>query len=76
MDASTNSPKAIATPASDMMLALMPSMRNGMKESSTATGMVMIGMIALGKCHRNSRMISATVTITSRIVRFTLLIAR
>ena len=31
---------AMAIPPSDMMLAVMPSMRKGMKEISTATGMV------------------------------------
>ncbi len=60
----------MATPASDMMLALMPSMWKGMKESNTATGMVAIGMAALGKCHRKTRMMRTTVITTSMIVSF------
>ncbi len=54
------------------MLAVSPIMRNGMKEMRTAKGIVMMGMMALGMCHRNSRMTSATVTITSNSVDFTL----
>ena len=65
MAASTSAPMAMAMPPSDMMLAVMPIMRKGMKESRTATGMVIIGMMALGICQRKSRITSATVKITS-----------
>ena len=46
--ASTSSPIAIAMPPSDMMFAVIPSARNGMNATRTATGMVMSGMSALG----------------------------
>ena len=75
MEASTSAPMAIAIPPSDMMLAVIPIMRNGMKASSTAIGMVMMGMIALGKCHRNTMTISETVRITSTTVDFRVAIA-
>ena len=67
---------AMAMPPSDMMLAVMPSARNGMNEISTATGIVMIGMIALGTCSRNSRTMKTTVRMTSTSVSETLLMAR
>ena len=70
MEASTSSLNAMATPASDMILALMPIMRNGMNASNTAIGMVTIGIAALGKCHRKTRMMSTTVIATSMIVSF------
>ena len=41
----------MATPASDMILALMPIMRKGMNDSNTATGMTVspaLGFIAPG----------------------------
>ena len=71
MEASTSSLNAMATPASDMILALMPIMRNGMNASSTAIGMVTMGMAALGKCHRKTRMMRTTVMRTSRMVSLT-----
>jgi hypothetical protein len=67
---------AMAIPESDMMLAVMPTMRNGMKATSTTTGMVIMGISALGMSERNSRMTRATVTITSSRVHFRLSMAR
>ncbi len=46
---------AMAMPPRDMMLAVTPIMRKGMKESRTAIGMVMIGMRALGMCQRKDQ---------------------
>ena len=66
----------MAMPPSDMMFAVMPSIRNGMNETSTATGMVMTGMSALGTCHRNSRTMKTTVRMTSTSVSVTLSMAR
>ena len=51
-------------PPSDMMFELIPIARIGMNEISTATGIVTIGMMALGTCHRKIRITSAT-TISS-----------
>src|ERR1039457_6885823 len=48
MAASTMAPMAIAMPPRDMMLAVIPIMRIGMNEIITATGMVIIGIAALG----------------------------
>ncbi len=70
--ASTSSPIAMAMPPSDMMLAVMPMARNGMNAMSTATGIVMIGMIALGMWSRNRRMMKTTVAMTSKSVSVTL----
>src|SRR5439155_19442745 len=74
MEASTSSPKAMATPASDMMLALIPRSRRGMKESSTTTGMVMMGIAALGKCHKNTSTISSVKTTIFEVVATVVLI--
>ncbi len=59
---------AMAIPPSDMMLAVTPMAWKGMKASSTATGMVTSGMMALGRCQRKSRITSETVTSTSTSV--------
>ncbi len=75
MAASTSSPMAMAIPPSDMMFAVIPSIRNGMNEMSTATGMVMTGMSALGTCHRKSSTMKTTVRMTSMSVSETLLMA-
>ncbi len=66
----------MAMPPSDMMFAVMPSIRNGMNEMSTATGMVMMGMSALGTCQRKSRTMKTTVRMTSMSVSVTLSMAR
>ena len=76
MAASTSSPIAMAMPPSDMMLAVMPSIRNGMNDTSTATGIVMTGISALGTCQRNSSTMKTTVRMTSISVSVTLSIAR
>ena len=47
-----------------------------MNATSTATGMVMSGMSALGTCHRNSSTMKTTVSTTSTSVSLTLSIAR
>ena len=57
-----------------MILALIPIKRNGMNASNTAIGMVAIGMDALGKCRKKTRMMRTTVITTSMIVPLTLLI--
>ncbi len=67
---------AMAMPPSDMMLAVIPISRKGMKEIRTATGMVMIGMMALGMCQRKRRITRATVTMTSMSVDFRLSMER
>ncbi len=72
MAASPRAPMAMAMPPSDMMLAVRPMPSKGTKEISTASGMVTIGMIALGTCHRNSRITKHRVRMTSMIVRFRL----
>ena len=69
-------PMAMAMPPKDMMLALTPSQRKGMKAMSTATGIVIMGMRALGMWRRKSRMTRATVTITSTRVVFRVAMAR
>ena len=43
-----------------------------MNESNTAIGIVTIGISALGKCQRKTRIMSTTVMTTSLIVCFTL----
>ena len=58
------------------MFAVIPSARNGMNATSTATGMVMSGMSALGTCHRNSSTMKTTASTTSTSVSLTLSIAR
>ena len=61
-------PMAMAIPPRDMMLAVIPMSRKGMKEMRMATGMVISGMRALGMCQRKSRITRATVTSTSMSV--------
>ena len=56
---------AMAMPPRDMMLAVIPMSRKGMKESRTTTGMVMMGTMALGMCQRKSRITAATVRISA-----------
>ena len=68
MAASTMAPIATAMPPSDMMLAVSPSARMGMKASSTAIGMVKIGMSALGRCQRKRRMTPLTMRSSSTSV--------
>ncbi len=51
-------------PASDMMFDEMPISRIGMNASSTDTGMVMMGTIADGMCHRKIRITRLTMTIS------------
>ena len=76
MAASTKAPTAMMIPPRDMMLAVTPIILNGMKEISTATGMVITGMMALGKCHRKIRITRETVISTSTRVDFMLPMAR
>ena len=72
MAASTRAPTAMTIPPRDMMLAVTPMSRKGMKERRMATGMVMMGMMALGMCQRNNRITRETVTSTSTRVPFML----
>jgi hypothetical protein len=58
------------------MFAVIPIARNGMNATSTATGIVISGMSALGTCHRNSSTMKDTVSTTSTSVSLTLSIAR
>jgi len=67
---------AMAIPPSDMMLALTPIIRKGMKATSTATGMVTSGTIALGMCQRKARITSATVIMISITVSLSVSIDR
>ena len=65
-------PMATAMPPSDMMLAVMPDICIGMKARITVIGIVMIGMMALGKCHRKIRitrltMISSSISVCFRL---------
>ncbi len=76
MAASTIAPIAIAMPPSDMMFDVSPMAFIGMNEIMMAIGIVKTGMIALGKCHRKIRMISATMIISSISVWFRLSIDR
>ena len=59
-------PTAIAMPPSDMMFELIPMACMGTNEISTATGMVTMGMMALGTCHRKIRITRPT-TINSSV---------
>ena len=54
----------MAMPASDMMLEEIPINRIGMNASSTATGIVMMGTIADGMCHRKIRITMLTMMIS------------
>ena len=74
--ASTSSPIAIAIPPRDMMFAVIPSMRKGMKDTSTAIGIVIKGTIALGTCQRKRSTMKTTVRTTSTSVQLTLSTAR
>ena len=47
-------------------------MRNGTNAASAASGIVRIGMTALGTCHRKAKMIAATVIMISTRVDVTL----
>ena len=52
-------------PESDMMLEVSFMPYIGMKDSSTAIGIVTIGMMAEGKCQRKSRITRLTMIISS-----------
>src|SRR5262245_49922802 len=65
MAASTMAPIATAIPPRDMMLAVTRSRSMGMNERIIAIGIVMIGMMALGICHRKIRITTLTITISS-----------
>ena len=76
MAASTIAPMATAIPPRDMMFAVSPMARMGMNESTTAIGMVKIGMMALGMCQRNTRMTRLTMRSSSQSVWVRVSIAR
>src|ERR1035441_10621676 len=63
-------PTAIAMAPSDMMFEVRPIIFMGMKAMMTATGMVTIGMVALGMCHRKIMMTIATMINSSVSVCF------
>ncbi len=64
MAPSTSTPIEMAMPASDMMFEEMPKSAIGTKASSTATGMVTIGTMAEGTCHRKTRITRLTIRIS------------
>src|ERR1022692_2718351 len=70
MAASTIAPTAIAIPPNDMMLDVRPIIFMGMNAMMTATGMVTIGMVALGMCQRKIMMTIATMISSSMRVCF------
>ena len=76
MAASTIAPTAIAMPPSDMMLELRPSRRIGMNAMATVTGIVMMGMSALGTCQRKIKITMATMINSSNRVCVRLSIER
>ena len=76
MAASTIAPMAMAMPPSDMMFDVSPMAFIGMKLMMTATGMVIIGITALGTCQRNTRITSETTISSSMSVCFRLSIER
>ena len=63
---------AMAMPPRDMILAVKLIPSKGTNEISTASGIVTIGMVALGTCQRKSRITKQSVRMTSRIVRLRL----
>ncbi len=65
MAPSTSTPIEMAMPASDITLTETPARWSGMNDSSTETGIVTMGTMAEGKCHRKNRMTSETMTICS-----------
>jgi len=65
----------MAIPASDMRFAFSPMRYMGMNASATLTGIVTMGMIADGTCHRKMRMMIETITISSISFSFTVWIA-
>jgi hypothetical protein len=65
----------MAMPASDMRLAFSPMKCMGMKASATLTGMVTMGMMALGMCQRKTRMMMETTIISSISFHFTVSMA-
>jgi hypothetical protein len=65
MAPSTSTPMEIAMPAIDMMLTVTPMKYKGMNANSTEIGMVRMGTIADGACHRNSRITSETMIIST-----------
>ena len=69
MAASTSAPMAMAMPESDMMFEVSPLAYMGMNEMITATGIVTMGMAALGRCRRKSRMTRLTMISSSTSVR-------
>ena len=56
----------MAIPASDMMFEEMPNSVMGMKASRTETGMVTMGTMAEGMCHRKTRITRLTIRISRR----------
>ncbi len=65
-------PIAIAIPPSDMILADMPLIWIGINARITVTGIVMMGMKALGKCHKKIMITKLTMTSSSINVCFKL----
>ena len=58
------------------MFAVSPRPPKGMKAISTASGIVITGISALGRCQRKSMMITEIVTMTSTIEEESVPIAR
>ena len=76
MAPSTSTPMEMAMPASDMRFAFRPMRYMGMKAMATETGMVTMGTIADGMCHRKMRMMIETMIISSTSLCFTVVMAR
>ena len=65
MAASTSTPMEMAIPAKDIMFDVNFIPIKGIKDKTTATGIVMMGINAEGKCHKNKKMIKLTMIISS-----------
>ncbi len=65
MAPSTSTPIEMAIPERDMMFDVSFMPYRGIKDRSTAIGIVTIGMIADGKCQRKMRMTKLTMIISS-----------
>ncbi len=75
MAPSTSTPMEMAMPARLMRLAFWPMPYMGMKARATDTGMVMMGTMADGTCHKKMRMMIETTIISSMSLCFTVLMA-
>ena len=75
MAPSTSTPMEMAMPARDMRLAFWPSPSMGMKARATEMGIVTMGTMAEGMCHRKMRITRETMIISSMSLCFTVVMA-